>query len=106
MHSQGTNPREIFSSSQKNGKKFKGFTIEYIDRNRNSKADELAKAAARNNPLLVDVFLQTITDASIKTIEPEPRVINIIQGEDWRALIIAYLCHYYEPDSTVEQTRM
>jgi hypothetical protein len=106
MHSQGTNPQEIFSSSQKNGKKIKGFTIEYIDINRNSKADELAKAAARNNPLLVDVFLQTITDASIKTIEPEPRVINIIQGEDWRALIIAYLCHYYEPDSTVEQTRM
>jgi hypothetical protein len=33
-------------------------------------------------------------------------VINIIQGEDWQALIMAYLCHYHEPDSTVEQTRM
>jgi ribonuclease HI len=87
-------------------KKFKGFTVEYIDRNKNSKADELMKVAAYNNPLPVDVFLQTIIDASIKTIEPEPRVINIVQGKAWRARIIAYLCHYYEPDSTVEQTRM
>jgi hypothetical protein len=85
---------------------FKGFTVEYIDRNKKSEADELAKAAAGNNPLPADVFLQTILDASIKIIEPEPRVINIIQGEDWRAPIIAYLRHYYEPDSTVEQTKM
>jgi hypothetical protein len=60
---------------------FKGFTVEYIDRNKNSKA-ELAMAAARNIPLPTDVFIQTILDALVKTIEPEPRVINIIQGED------------------------
>jgi hypothetical protein len=60
-------------------KYFKGFTIEYIDRNKNFEADELMKVAARNNPLPADVFFQTITDASIKTIESEPRVINIIQ---------------------------
>jgi hypothetical protein len=87
-------------------KKFKGFTVEYIDRNKNSEADELAKAAAHNNPLPADVFSQTISDTSIKTIELEPKVINIIQGEDWRAPIIAYLRHYYESDSTVEQARM
>jgi hypothetical protein len=51
MHSQGTNPREIFSSGLKNGKKFKGFTIEYIDRNKNFEADELMKVATHNNPL-------------------------------------------------------
>jgi ribonuclease HI len=85
---------------------FKGFTVEYIDRNKNSKANELVKAAAHNNPLPADVFLQTITDTSIKTIEPKPRVMNIIQGEDWRALIITYLRHYYELDSSMEQTRM
>jgi hypothetical protein len=61
---------------------FKGFTIKYIDRNKNSEADKLTKAVAHNTPLLVDVFLQTILDASIKMIELEPRVINIIQGED------------------------
>jgi ribonuclease HI len=62
---------------------FKGFTMEYIDKNKNSKADKLAKAAAHNTPLPAEVFWQTIKDASIKTIELEPRVIRIIQGEDW-----------------------
>jgi ribonuclease HI len=50
------------------GKNLNGFTVECIDRNKNSEADELANVAARNNPLPVDVFLQTITDTSIKTI--------------------------------------
>jgi hypothetical protein len=85
---------------------FKGFTLEYIDRNKNAEADELVKATARNTPLPANIFLQIISDASVKTIEPEPRVINIIHGEDWRAPIMAYLRYYYEPDSTIEQTRM
>jgi hypothetical protein len=85
---------------------FKGFTLEYIDKNKNIEDDEQAKAAARNTPLPPDVFLQIISDASIKTIKPEPWVINIIQGKDWRAPIIVYLRHYYEPDTTVEQIRM
>jgi hypothetical protein len=62
---------------------FKSFTVEHIDRNKNTEADELAKVAAHNTPLPADVFLQIISDASIKTIEPEPRIINIIKGEDW-----------------------
>jgi ribonuclease HI len=57
---------------------FKGFTIEYIDRNGNTEADELTTATTHNNPLPADVFSQTISDASIRTIEVEPRVINII----------------------------
>jgi hypothetical protein len=57
---------------------FKGFTVEYIERARNAKADELAKVAARNTPLPADVFLQEISNAFIKTVEPEPRVINLI----------------------------
>jgi hypothetical protein len=64
------------------------------------------KAAARNTPLPADVFLQVISNASFRIVEPEPRVINLIQGEDWRATIMAYLHHYYEPDSTVKHTRM
>jgi hypothetical protein len=38
----------------------------------------LVKVAAHNTPLLADAFLQVISDASIKTVEPEPRVINLI----------------------------
>jgi hypothetical protein len=36
-----------------------------------------------------------ISDASIKTIEAEPSMINLIEGEDWCALIMAHLHHYY-----------
>jgi hypothetical protein len=65
------------------GNFFKGFTIEHIDKNKNSEADELAKAATHNTPLPADVFLQVISDASIKTIKLKPRVINAIQSKDW-----------------------
>jgi hypothetical protein len=85
---------------------FKGFTVDYIDKNKNSEADELAKAAARNTPLPADVYWQMIIDTSIKTTESEPRVINIIQGDDWWAPIMAYLRHYFEPYNIVEHTRM
>jgi hypothetical protein len=85
---------------------FEGFTLECIDRAKNAEADELAKAVAHNKPLPADVFLQVISDASIKTVEPNLRVINLIQGKDQHAPIMAYLCHYYEPDSTVDHPRM
>jgi hypothetical protein len=49
----------------------------------------LAKAAARKVVIPPDVFFHVIEDPSIKIVEPEPRMINIIQGEDWRALIMA-----------------
>jgi hypothetical protein len=57
---------------------FKGFTMEYIERSKNTEADELVKAAARNTPLPADVFIQMIFDPSIKIVEPEPRKINLI----------------------------
>jgi ribonuclease HI len=82
---------------------FKGFTVEYIERNKNYETDELTKAVALNNPMLADIFFQVLEDASVKTVPSEPRVINIIEGEDWRAPIMAYLRHYYEPDSKNEQ---
>jgi hypothetical protein len=47
-----------------------------------------------------------ISDTSIETVELEPKTINLIQGEDWWAPIMAYLRHYYEPDSTAKHTRM
>jgi ribonuclease HI len=85
---------------------FKGFTVEYIERRKNSEADELAKAAAHNMPLPADIFFHVIADASVKTVESEPRLIKLIEGEDWCAPIMAYIHHYYKPDSTTERTRM
>jgi hypothetical protein len=35
---------------------FKGFTVEYIEWNKNIKADDLAKAVARNTPMPLDTF--------------------------------------------------
>jgi hypothetical protein len=56
--------------------------VEYIERSKNFEADELANAVACNTPLHVDVFFQVVLDASIKIVEPEPKVINLIEGED------------------------
>jgi hypothetical protein len=53
--------------------------VEYIERNKNTKADDLAKAAARNTPMPTDVFFQVLEDASAKTVMLEPRVTNIIE---------------------------
>jgi hypothetical protein len=61
---------------------------------------------ARNTPLSANVFFQVIEDALVKTVEPKPRLINAIEGEDWQAPIIAYPRHYYEPDNTTENIKM
>jgi hypothetical protein len=50
-----------------------------------TKTPNLAKVAAHNTPMPADVFFQVIEEASVKTVTPEPRLINIIEGEDWRA---------------------
>jgi hypothetical protein len=50
---------------------FRGFSVEHISRSKNAKADELAKAATRKitMPPPPDVFIQTLEDSLIKTIE-------------------------------------
>jgi hypothetical protein len=75
-------------------------------RTKNCEADELATAVAHNTLLLANIFFQVISDVSIKTVEAEPRVINLIEGEDWGTPIMVYLRHYSEPDSMIEHTRM
>jgi ribonuclease HI len=61
---------------------FKGFTIKHIERAKNTEANELAKATVRKMVLPLDVFFQTIQDPFVKIVEPEPRMVNIVQGED------------------------
>jgi hypothetical protein len=85
---------------------FNGFTVEYIERNKNTEANDLAKVISRNMPMLVDIFFQVIEESSVKTVMPEPILIDITEGEDWCALIMAYLRHYYELNSANEQIRM
>jgi hypothetical protein len=66
----------------------------------------LAKATARKVVIPPDVFFHVIEDPSVKIVDLEPRMINIIQGEDWRAPIMAYLHNHYEPDSNTQLIRM
>jgi hypothetical protein len=61
---------------------FKGFTVQYRERAKNAEADELAKAITKKATLPLDVFFQIVEDPSMKTIKPEPRMINVMQGED------------------------
>jgi hypothetical protein len=56
--------------------------VEYIECNKNAEAYDLAKTTARNTPMPTDVFFHVIEDALVKTVLPEPRIINIIEGED------------------------
>jgi hypothetical protein len=62
---------------------FKGFAVEYIERNKITKGDELMKAAAHNTPLAANVFFKVIKDSTVKIVEPEPRLIKAIEGEVW-----------------------
>jgi ribonuclease HI len=45
---------------------FKGYTVQHIPRDDNNEADRLAKAAARNQEMLPDVFFEIIKEPSIK----------------------------------------
>jgi hypothetical protein len=33
-------------------------------------------------------------------------MVHVVQGEDWRTPILAYLRHHYEPDNSTELIRM
>jgi hypothetical protein len=60
---------------------FKGFAVEYIERTKNTEIDKLAKAAVKKAVLPPNVFFQVIEDPSVKTVEPEPRMVNIIEED-------------------------
>jgi ribonuclease HI len=57
---------------------FKGFIVENIKRIKNTEADELAKAAGKKTMLPPDVFFQVIEDPSVKIVESEPKMVNIM----------------------------
>jgi hypothetical protein len=46
---------------------FKGFMMECIERNKNTEADDLAKATAHNTPMHVEVFFHVLEDASVQS---------------------------------------
>jgi hypothetical protein len=82
VHGKRHNFREILSCNMRMENYFKGFTVEYIERTKNTNADELAKVVAKKEVLPPDVFFQDIEDSFVKTVKLEPRMVNIIQRED------------------------
>jgi hypothetical protein len=65
-------------------RRFKGFTLKYIPRAENSKADELTKAAANNLPTLDGTFYQVLQAPAIQATMKAFKQVLLIESEDWR----------------------
>jgi ribonuclease HI len=95
-------------------RKFKGFTLQHVDRARNEEADALAKAAARSEALPSDVFYHVIGTPAVRSSEglqitndtEGHRIVNLIMTEDWRAPITLCLQGYYHPSDVNEAKRL
>jgi hypothetical protein len=83
---------------------FKGYSVQHIPRDDNNEVDKLAKVAARNQELPLDVFFEIIREPSIK--EPRPKTVNVVKTPDWRAEIMAYLRGHYKPQDDLEEKRL
>ena len=68
-----------------------GFTVKSILRNDNFEADDLAKAVAQNLPIPPDVFYQNLKVPAVETPPQAARSVTVIESEDWRSPIMAYL---------------
>jgi len=63
----------------------------------------LAKAAAENSPLPLDVFFETLRSGSVNCAEEPAKFVNAISSEDWRSTIMAYLREYFVPEDEKEE---
>ena len=92
----------------------KVFTLQHIDRNKNEKADALAKAAARRDLMPSDVFLHMIETPAVRDLEglritKDPvgqRIVNLIMTKDGRGPITLYLQGHYQPTYQAEAKRL
>jgi hypothetical protein len=94
-------------------KQFKGFTLQHVERSKNEEADALAKAAAKGEALLSNVFYHIIGTPAIRNPEglqitqdvDGHRIVSLIMVEDWRAPITLYLQGHYHPSDRNEVKR-
>ena len=87
-------------------KYFLGFSVRSFLRIQNKQADVLAKAAAKNNPLPLDVFFETIRSGSVNCAEEPAKFVNAISSEDWRLKIMAYLRGHFIPEDEKEEKQL
>ena len=87
-------------------KYFLGFSIRSFPISQNKEADQLAKAAAQNDPLPPDVFFETLKQGSVNYAEKPAKFINAITSEDGRAKIMAHLRGHFVPEDEKEEKKM
>jgi hypothetical protein len=75
-----------------------------IPRDDNNEADKLAKVAARNQKMPLDVFFEIIKEPSIK--EARPKIVSVVKTPDWMAEIMANLRGHYEPQDELQEKRL
>jgi hypothetical protein len=61
---------------------FKDYSVQHIPRDDNNEADKLAKAAARNQAMPLDVFFEIIKELSIK--ETKPKIVSVVETSESR----------------------
>jgi hypothetical protein len=64
--------------------KFTGFTAKYIPRSENAEAVHLAKAAANNSGMPLEVFFQVLCKPSTEATKTAFKTVLLVQHEDWR----------------------
>jgi hypothetical protein len=87
-------------------RRFQGFTLKHIPRAENIDADELAKVAANNLPLLADTFYQVLYTLATKGMTKEFQEVLLTEFKDWRQPIIDSLNNVHHPDDEASAARM
>jgi hypothetical protein len=87
-------------------KYFLGFDVRSFPRALNKEAGKLPKAAAWKNPLLPDVFFETLKHGSIHSDEAPVKFVNVITSEDRRATIMAFLQGHFVLEDEKAEERM
>ena len=70
---------------------------------KSKQVDILTKAAAKNDPLPPDMFLETLKSGSVNCTEELAKFVNAISSEDWRSTIMAYLRGHFIPEDEKEE---
>lgn len=86
-------------------KKFNGFTVQYIPRAENVKADRLAKAATKNEEIPAEVLYQVMLVPGVENTK-EAHSVHHISNKDLRAPIILFLKKDLGPQSEEEEKAM
>jgi hypothetical protein len=79
-------------------RRFQGFTLKHIPQAKNIDADELAKVAANNLPLLADTFYQVLYTLATKGMMKAFQEVLLTEFKDWRQSIIDSLNNVHHPD--------